>query len=80
VLKAVFVSWKIVYWKLFFKIFHVCLPLEILVNEKQFSDIEKFNLVSRKIFSFYFGWNTLSENCKKFKNIMLFVDYIKFNP
>jgi hypothetical protein len=39
---------------------------------------EKFNLVSRKVFSFYFGRKTLFENYKKFKNIILFVDYIKF--
>ena len=31
-----------------------------------------------QVFSFYFGWKTLFKNCKKFKNILLFVDYIKF--
>jgi len=39
----------------------------------------KFDLIFRKIFSFYFGRKTLSISCKKFKNILLFVDYIKFD-
>jgi hypothetical protein len=41
---------------------------------------KKFDLVSRKVFSFYFGWKTLSENYKKFRNIIIFADYIKFDP
>ena len=32
------------------------------------------------MFSFYFGRKTLSESCEKFKNIILFVDYIKIGP
>jgi hypothetical protein len=32
------------------------------------------------VFSFYFGWKTLSGSYEKFKNIILFVDYIKFSP
>jgi hypothetical protein len=27
-----------------------------------------------------FGRKTLSESCEKFRNIILFVDYIKFDP
>jgi len=34
----------------------------------------------RKVFSFYFRQKTLSGSCEKFKNIILFVDYIKFGP
>jgi hypothetical protein len=41
---------------------------------------KKFGLVSRKVFFFYFGWKTLSENYKKFRNIIIFADYIKFDP
>ena len=30
--------------------------------------------------SFYFGRKTLSGSCEKFRNVILFVDYIKFGP
>jgi hypothetical protein len=79
----VFVSRKLVSGKLFFKLFCVCLPLEKLINKKHFPVNrkhfpvkEKFGLVSRKVFSFYFGWKTLSGSCEKFRNVILFVDYI----
>jgi hypothetical protein len=58
----------------------VCLPLEKLVNEKNFPVKEKFNLVFRKVFYFYFGRKTLSRSCEKFRNVILFADYIKFGP
>jgi hypothetical protein len=45
-----------------------------LVNEKYFPVKEKFGLISTKVFSFYF-WS-----CKKIRNIILFADYIKFDP
>jgi hypothetical protein len=51
-----------------------------LVNEKHFSVKEKFGLIFMKVFSFYFGRKTLSGSCEKFKNIILFADYIKFGP
>jgi uncharacterized protein YpbB len=83
----VFVSQKVVYEKPVSKISYVCLPLEKLVNEKYFPVNEKhfpikgkFSLVFRKVFSFYFGRKTLSGSCEKFKNIILFADYIKFGP
>jgi len=83
----VFVSQKLVSGKPLSKLSYVCLSLEKLVNGKYFSINgkhfpvkEKFDLVFRKVFSFYFGWKTLFENCEKFKNIILFVDYIKFGP
>jgi len=41
---------------------------------------KKFDLVFRKVFSFYFGWKTLSKSYEKFKNIILFADYNKFCP
>jgi len=39
---------------------------------------KKFNLVFRKVFSFYFRRKTLFRSCEKFRNIILFADYIKF--
>jgi len=50
------------------------------VNGKHFPVKEKFDLVFRIMFSFYFGRRTLSGSCEKFKNVILFVDYIKFSP
>jgi hypothetical protein len=64
--------------KSFSKFFCVFLPLEKLVNGKHFSINEKFNIVFKKVFSFYFGGNTLSGSCEKFRNIILFANYIKF--
>jgi hypothetical protein len=62
--------------------FHVfvCLSLKKLVNEKHFPVKGKFRLVSRKVFSFYFGRKILSGSCEKFRNVILFADYIKFGP
>jgi len=76
----VFVFWKLVFEKSLFKFFCVCLSLEKLVNRKHFPVKEKFGLISRKIFSFYFWWETLSGSREKFRNVILFGDYIKFGP
>ena len=78
-IKGAFVSRKVVYEKPLSKLSCVCLPLEKLVNGKHFPVKEKFGLVSRKVFSFYFERKTLSGSCEKIKNIILFVDYIKFS-
>jgi len=78
--KAVFVFRKIVFEKSLSKLFCICLSLEKLVNGKHFPVKGKFNLVSRKVFSLYFGRKILSGSCEKFRNIILFVDYIKFDP
>ena len=75
-----FVSRKMVFRKPFSKLFYVCLSLKKLVNGKHFPVNEKFSLVFRKVFSFYFGWKTLSGSCEKFRNVILFADYIKFGP
>jgi len=42
----------------------------------------KKNLVwfPEKCFFFYFGRKTLFESCEKFRNIILFANYIKFGP
>jgi hypothetical protein len=47
----------------FLKFFYVYLILEKLINEKHFTVKEKFGLVFKKVFSFYFGRKTLSESC-----------------
>jgi len=51
-----------------------------LINRKYFHVKEKFSLISKKVFSFYFGRKILSRNYEKFKNIILFADYVKFGP
>jgi len=51
-----------------------------LVNEKHFPVKGKFGLVFRKMFSFYFRRKTLSGNYEKFRNVILYADYIKFGP
>jgi hypothetical protein len=53
-----FVSRKVVSGKSLSKLSCVCLPLEKLVNEKYFPVKEKFDLVSRKVFS----WKIWTEN------------------
>jgi hypothetical protein len=70
----------VVFGKPLSKLSRVYLSLEKLVNGKYFSIKEKFGLISRKMFSFYFGRKTLSRSSEKFKNIILFADYIKFGP
>jgi hypothetical protein len=70
----------VVFGKPLSKLSCVCLPLERLVNGKHFPVKEKFGLVSIKVFSFYFGQKTLSGNYEKFRNIVLFANYIKFGP
>jgi len=50
------------------------------VNGKYFPVKEKFDLIFKKVFSFYFGRKTLSGSCEKFRNVIFFTDYIKFDP
>jgi len=78
--KALFVWRKVVFWKLLSKLSCVCLSFEKLVNGKHFLVKKKFDLVSRKVFSFYFRRKKFSGSCEKFRNDILFVDYIKFDP
>ena len=82
-----FVSRKLVFKKLFSKLSCIYLSIGKLVNRKHFPvnrkyfPVEgKFGLISRKVFFFYFGRKTLSRSCEKFKNVILFADYIKFDP
>jgi hypothetical protein len=71
---------KVVFLEIIFQTFFICLSLKKLINEKHFPVKEKFNLIFRKIFCFYFERKILCRSCKKFKNVMLFADYIKFAP
>ena len=75
-----------IYGKQLLKFFCICLLIKKLINkkyfpinEKHFSIKKKFGLVSRKIISFYFERKTLFENYEKFKNVIIFTDYIKFD-
>jgi len=74
----VFVSRKVVSWKSSSKLSCVYLSLEKLINVKHFLIKGKFGLVFRKVFSFYFEQKTLSRSCEKIRNVILFIDYIKF--
>jgi len=85
--KSAFVSRKVVSRKSLSKLSCLYLPLGKLVNDKHFPVNgkhfpvkEKFGLISRKVFSFYFRQKTLSRSCEKIKNIILFADYVKFDP
>ena len=57
-LLTVFVFWKVVSGKSFFKLSYVCLLLGKLVNGKHFPVKGKFDLVFRKVFS----WKIWAEN------------------
>ena len=63
-----------------FQTFLYLFVMRKLVNGKHFLIKEKFDLVYRKVFPFYFGQKTLSESCENFRNVILFADYIKFGP
>jgi hypothetical protein len=80
----VFVSRKLVSRKPLSKLSCVCLPLEKLVKEKHFPVKGKFGLVSRKVFSFYFGRKTLSGSCEKIRfgpqtfDCYIYIEYLLF--
>jgi hypothetical protein len=60
--------------------FHVFVIIRKVGQQKILSSQKKIGLVSRKVFSFYFGRKTLFRSCEKFRNVILFTDYIKFGP
>jgi hypothetical protein len=49
-------------------------------TENTFQSKENLTWFPGKCFLEKFGWKTLSGSCEKFKNIILFTDYIKFGP
>ena len=80
-------EWKVVFVKtlrlcLFFKNWFPgnYFPNFSIFDGKHFPVKEIFFFISRKVFSFYFERKTLSESCEKFRNVILFADYIKFDP
>jgi hypothetical protein len=75
-----YLFYEIFFKKSLSKLSYFYLPLKKLVNEKHFLVKEKFGLVFRKVFSFYFRRKSLFRSCKKIRNILLFIDYIKFGP
>jgi hypothetical protein len=48
--------------------------------ENIFQSKENLAWFPGKCFPGTFGWKTLSESCEKFRNVILFADYIKFGP
>jgi hypothetical protein len=76
-----FILWKVVLWlKIIFKIF-LCLFIIRKINQrKTLSNKKIFDLIFRKVFFFDFERKTLFRNYKKIRNIILFADYIKFDP
>jgi len=65
---------------LFFKFLCVYLLLKKLINKKYFSVKKYLAWFLKKYFPGKFGRKTLSENYEKIKNVILFADYIKFDP
>jgi len=59
-----------------FQISCVCLSLEKLVNGKHFLVKEKFGLVSRKVFSFYFGRKTLPKVLKNLEMLYYIICWL----
>jgi len=66
--------------KLFFKFFYIYLPLKKLVNKKYFPVKKNLIWFKEKCFSKKFRRKTFSGKCEKFRNVILFADYIKFGP
>jgi len=75
-----FVSWKVVSGKPLFKLSCVCLLLESRSTENIFQLKKNLAWFPGKCFLGKFGRKTLSESCEKFRNVILFTDYIKFGP
>ena len=48
-------------------------------NEKYFSFEVKFSSIFIKVFFFYFRLKIFFKSCEKFRNIMLFANYINFD-
>jgi hypothetical protein len=69
-----------VFRKSFFKLSCVCLSLEKLINRKHFPVKKNLTWFLGKCFPEKFGRKTFFGSCEKFRNVILFVDYIKFDP
>jgi hypothetical protein len=75
-----FVFRNLLFGKSLSKRFCICLTLEKLVNEKYFPVNENLAWFPRKCFPVKFRRKILSESCEKFRNVILFANYIKFDP
>jgi len=75
-----FVFWEVISGKSLFKFSYVCLPLENWLTENTFQSYENLAWFLGKCFPEKFGRKTLSGSCEKFRNIILFADYITFGP
>jgi len=62
------------------KLFCICLPLEKLVNGNTFQSKENLAWFPEKCFPEIFKQKIFSGSCEKFINVILFADYIKFDP
>ena len=71
-------SWRnIIFYFLIF--FYIYLPLKKLVNEKHFCQKFFWLGLHEIVFFFYFEQKIFSRSCEKFRNIILFADYNKFD-
>jgi hypothetical protein len=73
-----FIFWNFFLKKSFFKLFYVCLLLEKLINKKHFLVKKILAWFRGKYFPRKSRRKTLYRSYEKFRNIILFIDYIKF--
>jgi len=79
-IKVIFFFQNLFFRKSLSKLSCICLPLEKLVNEKNFPVKKNLAWFPGKCFPEKFGQKTLFRSCEKFRNVILFADYIKFGP
>jgi hypothetical protein len=73
-----FVSLKVNFKKLLFLNFFFA--IKKLVNKKIFLSLEKIWFSYHKnIYFFNFKWKIVFKSCEKFRNVILFTNYIKFD-
>jgi hypothetical protein len=70
---------KYFFKKLLSKLSIICLLLVKLINKKYFLVKKNLPWFPEKYIFFYFGQKTLFKSYEKFKNILLLVDYNKFD-
>jgi hypothetical protein len=70
------------FWETTFQIFLCLFAIRKLSwsTENTFQSKKNLTWFSGKCFPEKFGRKTLSRSCEKFKNVILFADYIKFGP
>ena len=67
-------------FKFFYKFLCVCLTIENWSMKNTFKLKKNLAWFPEKCFPVIFERKTLSGSCEKFRNIILFADYIKFGP